>query len=137
MSEKPKGEAAERRKERIEKRRSPKKEDIPKEEPKAPKEEAPKKEEKAEEKPKKEKEEKKVLKESIHTVGLRKAFGKPRKKTKKAAIAEIRHYLAKHTRKTPKISEDVNKAVWEKSKPPRKLKIKIVEEEEFATAELP
>ncbi|MCD4740714.1 hypothetical protein K8R43_06030 [archaeon] len=134
------------KKEEVPKKDAPKvsKEEVPKE--KAPKKEVPKKEEsKKEEKPaektskkKEEKEEeKKILKESIHTVPLRKAFEKPQKKTRRAAINEIRSYLRKHTRKEPKIAESVNQTIWDKNKPPRKIKIKIVEEEAIATAELP
>jgi ribosomal protein L31E len=111
-----------------------------KEEPaKAKKEEpkAAKKEEKKDEKGKAvKKEEKKILKESIHTVNLSKAMEASQKKKRNAAITELKRYIIKHTRKKPKISEKLNAAIWEKSKPPRAVKIKIAEEEEFATADL-
>lgn len=103
------------------------------------KEHAEKKPKKTEKKPaeKPKKEEKKPLKESVHTVPLRKAFDKPQLKMRRAAVRELQKYLVKHTRKEPKVSEEVNRKIWEKSKPPRKIKIKIVEDEKLATAEMP
>lgn len=126
-AEKPKEAEKPKKEEKVEK---PKETEKPKKEPEKPKKEP--------EKPKEKKgEKKKPVKESIHTVPLRKAFDKPQKKMSRAAIVEIKAYVIKHTRKPPKISENLNKAIWEKSKPPRKIKIKLIEEEEFATADLP
>ena len=82
-------------------------------------------------------EKKKPSKESIHVIPLRRAFDKPRTKMRKTAIAEIRKYIMKHTRKKPKISEEVSALIWKESKPPRKIKVRIIEEEETAIAQLP
>jgi len=79
----------------------------------------------------------KSLKESVHTISLGKAFDKPRKKRGKAAINIIRDYIYKHTRKRPEISEALNEKIWGGGyNPPRKVKVKIVEEEEKAVADL-
>lgn len=93
--------------------------------------EKPKIKEKTEEK------KEKPSKESIHVIPLRRAFEKPRTKMRKTAIAEIRRYILKHTRKKPKISEEVSALIWKESKPPRRIRIRIIEEEETATAQLP
>jgi len=82
-------------------------------------------------------EKKKPTKESVHVIPLRRAFEKPRTKMRNTAIKVIRDYIVKHTRKKPKISEEVSELIWKESKPPRKIKVKIVEEEETAIAELP
>ena len=72
----------------------------------AAKSEEPKKEEKpvTKEEPKKaskkeEKEEKKFVKESIHTIPLKKAFDYPKTRRVKYAILEVKRYIQKHTRK--------------------------------------
>lgn len=94
------------------------------------------------EKPKKgeeEKEEKKILKESVHTIPLRKAFDHPKTSRAKYAVREIKRYIRKHTRKEPFVDASVNEVIWARSiqKPPRKIKVKIQEEEKRATAVLP
>ena len=107
--------------------------DIKKEEPKkadtSKKEETPKKGEEKEE-------EKKFLKESIHTIPLRKAFDHPRTNRAKYAAREIKRYIVKHTRKEPQLDPALNELLWKRGiqKPPRKVKVKIQEEEERATA---
>jgi len=127
---------------------APKTEEKPKKEeaPKAPaKEEAPKKGEATKEEPKKgkekkgeEEEEKKIIKESVHTINLRKAYDCPRTSRAKYAVREIKRYIQKHTRKEPVIGTSVNEALWEKGiqSPPRRIRVKIQEEEERATAVL-
>ncbi len=89
---------------------------------------------------KKEKEAPKAfIKESIHTVPLRKAFAHPISKRANYALRELKVYIRKHTRKEPVISEPVNKAIWAKGihNPPRSIKVKIQEEEDRAIAVLP
>ena len=88
-------------------------------------------------KPKDEK--KPFLKESIHVIPLRNAFNHPKTKRAKYALREIKDYLRKHTRKEPVISDSVNKAIWAKGiqNPPRRIKVKIQEEEDRAIAVLP
>ncbi|MCD6414590.1 MAG: hypothetical protein J7L23_03090 [Candidatus Diapherotrites archaeon] len=110
-----------------------------KEKPKEEKAKEPEQKVAEPEQPKKAKEQpkEKPKKQSLHTIPLRRAFEKPSGKMRKAAITEIKRYIRKHTRKEPKVSEEVNSLVWEKSKPPRRIKVRIVEEGEFAVAELP
>ena len=83
-----------------------------------------------------EEEEKKIIKESLHTISLRKAFDHPRTSRAKYAAREVRDYIRKHTRKEPFLDPSVNEAIWEKGiqSPPRRLKVKIQEEEARATA---
>ncbi|MCD6522994.1 MAG: 60S ribosomal protein L31 [Candidatus Diapherotrites archaeon] len=103
-----------------------------KEEVKA-KEEQQKKKKKIEEKPKPKK-----MKETVHTVNLSDAWEKPRTKRARAAVQIIKRYLKKHTRKeNVLISEQLNRLIWKSGiqNPPRKVKIKILEEEEKAIAE--
>ena len=98
-----------------------------------------KKEDKKKDSKKEEKEEKpKFLKESVHIIPLRKAFDYPRTKRTKYAIREIKRYIVKHTRKEPVIDAPVNELIWERGikNSPRKLKVKIQEEEKRAIATL-
>jgi RNA polymerase primary sigma factor len=91
---------------------------------------------------KKETTKKKPVKETIHTIGLKKAFEAPEKKRGKAATKIIKNYIRKHTRKEPRVDPELNKSLWKRGpKPPRKIKVRIVEEktgdQETATAVLP
>ncbi|MFC2174555.1 50S ribosomal protein L31e [archaeon] len=108
-------------------------------------EKPPAKEPKKKEEPKKgepkgdqdeEKEEKKIIKESVHTINLRKAFEHPRTSRVKYAAREVKDYVKKHTRKEAVVDPSVNEALWAKGiqKPPRKIRVKIQEEENKATA---
>ena len=83
-----------------------------------------------------EEEEKKILKESVHTIPLRKAFDKPRKLRAKYAAREVKDYILKHTRKEPVVGPSVNEALWAKgiTSPPRRIKVRIQEEKDRATA---
>ena len=134
--QKPKGEKAE-----------PKQEAKPKQEKGAakPKESnttkpSQKDEKPGESNPKQGKEKKKAfLKESIHIVPLRNAFKHPKTSRAKYALREIKDYIRKHTRKEPVIDDSVNKAIWAKGiqHPPRRIRIKLQEEEGRAIAVLP
>ena len=86
-----------------------------------------------------EKEEKNIIKESLHTIPLRKAFDKPRTKRAQAAVAVIRAYISKHTRKEPAVDPKLNELLWNNGieNIPRRVKVKIQEEETKATATLP
>lgn len=86
----------------------------------------------------KEEEKPKILKESVHTIGLRDAWEKPRTKRARAAINTIKAYVRKHTRKEPFVSTALNKIVWARGiqHPPRRVKVKILEEEKRATADV-
>ncbi|MCK4327176.1 MAG: 60S ribosomal protein L31 [Candidatus Diapherotrites archaeon] len=103
--------------------------------PEAKKEEAKPTGEKKEEA---DKEEKKIVKESVHTISLRKAFDHPRTSRVRYAAREVRRYIKKHTRKEAFIDPSVNEALWNKGiqSPPRRIKVKIQEEEKRATAVL-
>ena len=90
-------------------------------------------------KKKEEKEEPKILKETIHIVPLRKAYEKPYTQRAGEAVKLIIKYTEKNAKKpSTKISDKLNKAIWKNGagNPPRKIKIKIIEEEEKATADL-
>jgi len=117
----------------------PKKAEKPVEKPE-PKKEAKPIAEEAEPKPKKgeKEEEKKFVRESVHTIGLRRAFDHPRTSRTKYAVREIKEYIVKHTRKEPFVDPSVNEALWAKGiqSPPRRIKVKIQEEEKKATAVL-
>ena len=115
-----------------EKKAAPK--DIKKEEPK--KADASTKDEEKPKKGEEKEEEKKFLKESIHTIPLRKAFDHPRTSRAKYAAREIKRYIVKHTRKEPQLDPALNELLWKRGieKPPRKVKVKIQEEEKRATA---
>ncbi len=84
------------------------------------------------------KEEKKILKESVHTIPLRKAYDCPRTSRVKYAAREVKNYIRKHTRKEPVLDPSVNEALWSRGiqSPPRKIIVKIQEEETRATAVL-
>ena len=112
------------------------KKDVPKED--AKKGEAQKGETKKDSKKEDEEEEKKIIKESVHTINLRKAYEHPRTSRIKYAAREIKDYIRKHTRKEPFVGPDVNEALWAKGiqSPPRKIRVKIQEEEKRATAVL-
>ncbi len=86
----------------------------------------------------KEEEKPKILKESVHTIGLRDAWEKPRTRRARAAINVIKAYVRKHTRKEPFVSTALNMTVWARGiqNPPRRVKVKILEEEKRATADV-
>jgi large subunit ribosomal protein L31e len=77
--------------------------------------------------------------ERIYTIPLREAFDAPRPRRANKAVKVIREYVAKHTKaKEVKLDASLNEAVWEHSreKPPRKVKVKVVTEEDVAVASL-
>lgn len=82
--------------------------------------------------------EKKFVRESVHTINLRNAFSKTRTARAFHAAQEIRSYIRKHTRKEPIIAPSVNELLWARGiqHPPRRIKVKIQEEEKRATAVL-
>ena len=108
--EKPKAEKKEE-KPKVEKKPTAEKKEEPKKEDKA---EQPKEASKEEKKPspaKDEKEERKILKESVHTIPLRKAFDHPRTKRAKYAAREVKRYVEKHTRKPATLDPKLNEAL--------------------------
>jgi len=99
----------------------------------APKEGKAEKKDEKEEKP-----ERKIIKESIHTINLKKAYELTRTKRTKYSIREIKRYVKKHARKPARITPAVNEKLWENGiqNPPRKIKVKLEEEESIVTVDL-
>ena len=87
---------------------------------------------------KEEKKERKIVRETVHMIPLKKAWRAPRTKRTRAAAKSIKEYIVKHTRKKPVLSPELNAALWKQGiqNPPRRIKAKIVEEEDKATAEV-
>lgn len=85
-----------------------------------------------------EKEKPKIIKESLHTIGLRDAWAKPRTRRAHAAADVIRAYIRKHTRKEAAIGTKLNELLWAHGigNPPRHVKVRIQEEEKKATADV-
>ncbi len=136
--------AEEVKKEVVKEEKKEVKEAMPEKKEAKPKEEAVKKEEiKTEKAPVKKEEAKEEKKEArpvegqVFTIPLRKAFRKSEKKRKNYAISIIRSFLLRHTKADElKIGPELHKAVWEKGKPPRKVRIKAVREGPVIKAEL-
>lgn len=77
--------------------------------------------------------------ERIYVIPLRDAYRAPRKKRAKVAIRIIREFVKRHLKvEEVKIGNDVNEYVWSRSieKPPRRVKVKVVKEEDVAEVSL-
>jgi len=77
--------------------------------------------------------------EKIFTVPLREAFDKPRTRRAKYATNIVRNFLIRHMKSEDvKIGDSINKAIWKRGiqKPPRKVRIHALKEEEIVYAEL-
>ena len=104
-----------------------KKEAVPKE-AKEPKKE---KEQKVKPQPKKE--------EKVYTIPLKDAIYVPRKKRLKKALVTMKAYFKQHLKSEDvKISAKLNDALWARGieKPPKRIKVKVTEEEGLFTADL-
>ena len=103
-------------------------------EPKEKTEKAEKKEVKEKPKGKKEAKKEKTEKpslERVYTVNLRDSYKAPRKKRRKKAISVLRNFIEKHMKGlSVKIDNTVNKLIWKKAKPPRKIKVKASKDKE-------
>ena len=77
--------------------------------------------------------------ERVYVIPLRDAYRAPRKKRAKVAIRIIREFVKRHLKvEEVKIGNDVNEYVWSHSieKPPRRVKVKVVKEEDVAEVSL-
>ncbi|MEA1924281.1 MAG: 50S ribosomal protein L31e [Candidatus Altiarchaeota archaeon] len=72
------------------------------------------------------------MNEKLYTIPLRDAFSSPRTKRTKKAVNVVRNYLRKHTKADDvKIDTSLNEFLWENGikKPPRRVKVRVVEED--------
>ncbi len=79
------------------------------------------------------------VEERIYTIPLRAVKKAPRWKRSNRAIALIREYLMKHTKSEYiMIDTAINEKVWARGsqKPPSKIRVKVIEEEDRIRAEL-
>ncbi len=76
--------------------------------------------------------------EKIYTIPLKEAFKKTYKKRTPYAIRYVQDFLETHTKKNVKIGGHLNQEIWERGikKPPRKVKVKVILDGDFAKAEL-
>ncbi len=75
----------------------------------------------------------------VYTIPLRDTFGSPRTKRTKKAVNVVKKYLKKHTKVDDvKIDSSLNEFLWERGirKPPRRVKVKVVEEDAGVVAYL-
>lgn len=93
----------------------------------------------AEKKKKKEAESPKEAEPKIMTIPLRDAFTAPRKKRARKAVSIVKRYLLRHLKDDDiKISAKLNEALWARGieKPPRKIRVKVTEEEGIRQADV-
>ncbi len=77
--------------------------------------------------------------EKIFNIPLREAFEKPRTKRAKIATNIVRKFLMKHMKsENVKIGDSINKEIWKRGiqKPPRKIRVHAIKEEDIVYAEL-
>lgn len=77
--------------------------------------------------------------EKVFNIPLREAFEKPRTKRAKIALKIVKDFLIKHMKtKNVKIGKSINENIWERGiqKPPRKIRIHAVKENDVVYAEL-
>ena len=77
--------------------------------------------------------------EKVYTIPLRDAFLKVRKRRAKHATSIVRSYLKKHMKAdNVKIGSSINHALWARGiqKPPRRVRVHAVKEENVVYAEL-
>ena len=77
--------------------------------------------------------------EKIFTIPLREAFDKPRTKRAKIATNIVRNFLIKHMKsENIKLGKSINEEIWKRGiqKPPRKVRIHAVKEEDVVYSEL-
>ena len=77
--------------------------------------------------------------ERIYVIPLRLAYEKPRKKRARKAIKIIKSFVKKHMKvEEVKLSPALNDEIWKRGieKPPRKVEVKVVKEENIAFAML-
>jgi large subunit ribosomal protein L31e len=77
--------------------------------------------------------------EKVFTIPLREAFEKERQKRARNASKIVRAFLTRHMKsENIKIGKSINEAIWKRgiSKPPRKVRIHVLKEEDIIYAEL-
>ena len=73
----------------------------------------------------------------VFTIPLRKAFRKSKNRRKNYALSLIKEFLLRHTKADEvKLGSELNRFVWEKGKPPRRIRVKAVKEGPVTKAEL-
>ena len=74
----------------------------------------------------------------VYVVPLGKVYNIPRTVRSKAAVKMVKDYIKKHVKEEDvRISDGLNRKIWERGieKPPRKIKVKVSEEDGILTAE--
>jgi len=77
--------------------------------------------------------------EKIFNIPLREAFERPRTKRAKIATNIVRNFLVRHMKsENIKIGNSINQEIWKRGiqKPPRKIRIHAVKEEDIVYSEL-
>ena len=77
--------------------------------------------------------------EKIFTIPLREAYDKPRTKRAKIATNIVKDFLIKHMKsKNIKLGKSINENIWKRGiqKPPRRIRIHAVKEEDIVYSEL-
>ena len=77
--------------------------------------------------------------EKIFTIPLREVFEEERNKRASNASKLVRTFLMKHTKtENVKLGKSINEAIWKRgiNKPPRKLRIHVIKEEDIVYAEM-
>jgi len=77
--------------------------------------------------------------EKIFTISLREAYDKPRTKRAKIATNIVKEFLIKHMKsKNIRIGKSINENIWKRGiqKPPRRIRIHAVKEEDIIYSEL-
>jgi len=77
--------------------------------------------------------------ERTYTIPLREVYDAPRPRRANKAVKVIKDFLVRHMKTdNVKLDSSINEAIWERSreKPPRKIKVKVVKEEDVAVASL-
>lgn len=80
-----------------------------------------------------------MAEEKIFTIPLREAYDKPRTKRAKIAVNIVKDFLIKHMKSEKiKIGKSINENIWSRSiqKPPRRVRVHAVKEEDIVYCEL-
>lgn len=77
--------------------------------------------------------------DTIYTIPLRDAYELPRPNRAKKAVRIVKEFLVRHTKsESVRLDPSVSQALWARGieKPPRRVKVKVTEEEGRLTATL-
>ncbi len=80
-----------------------------------------------------------MAEEKIFTIPLREAYDKPRTKRAKIAVNIVKDFLIKHMKsKNVRLGKSINENIWSRSiqKPPRRIRVHVVKEEDIVYCEL-